>query len=379
MHWAPATSITDARALHDDALVWDAHMDTLLRVLIDGHDLGQRTPGQADLPAWRDGGIDVQVFAVWVDTIYGPHHAGRRALQQIDALYGVLGRYPDRIALARTVDDVRRIAGSGRLAALIAIEGGLAIQNDLALLRTFHRLGASSMTLTHSATTDWCDAATDAPRWNGISDFGRDVIREMNRLGMVVDVSHVSDDAVHAVLDASSAPVIASHSSCRALCDHPRNLPDELLRKIAAGGGVIGINFYAGFVDQGYLDALAAQGIDLLRSLNERHDCLPERLDEFAAERHRSFFARGHQQRPPFERIIDHIDHAVAVAGIDHVGLGSDLDSGPIPTPVGMDGAADFPRVTEALLQRGYDEQSIRKVLGGNWLRVYGEVQALAG
>lgn len=379
MDTASVTSVGFARSLHDDALVWDAHMDTLLRVLIDGHDLGQRTPGQADLPGWRDGGIDVQVFAVWVDTIYGPHHAGRRALQQIDALYGVLDRYPDRIALARTVEDVRRIAASGRLAALIAIEGGLAIQNDLALLRTFHRLGATSMTLTHSATTDWCDAATDTPRWTGINDFGRVVIHEMNRLGMVVDVSHVSDDAVRAVLDASSAPVIASHSSCRALCDHPRNLPDELLRAIAAGGGVIGINFYAGFVDQGYLDALAAQGIDLLRSLNERHDCLPERLDEFAAERHRSFFARGQQQRPPFERIIDHIDHAVAVAGIDHVGLGSDLDSGPIPTPLGMDGAADFPRVTEALVHRSYDEQSIRKVLGGNWLRVYGEVQALAG
>src|SRR5262245_1082872 len=186
----PVTNAT--REIHQRALVFDAHIDTLQRVLIDRVDLGGRTDGQADLIRWKAGGIDSQVFAVWVDTIFVPHHAARRALQQIDAFHEMLDRNHERIELARTATDVRRIVNDGKLAALLAIEGGAAIQNDLALLRTFHRLGASSMTLTHSAATDWADSSTDAPRHDGLSDFGRDVIREMNRLRMVVDVSHVS-------------------------------------------------------------------------------------------------------------------------------------------------------------------------------------------
>lgn len=364
--------------LHARSLVLDAHMDTPSRMLVEGVDIAERTDGQADLVRWREGGIDVQVLAIWVDTIYVPHHAARRALQQIDGIHRVVESNRDRVELARSIGDIHRITDSGKLALLIAIEGGAAIQDDLALLRNFHRLGATSMTLTHSASTGWADSSTDSPRWGGLNEFGRSVIREMNRLGMAVDVSHVSDDTLDDVLETSRAPIIASHSSCRALCDHPRNLRDDQMRRVAAGGGVIGINFFAGFVDQGYQDALLASRGDLLRGLNAPTECAPERLDALSAERYRSFYSID-LPRPPFERIVEHIDHAVSVVGPAHVGIGSDLDSGPIPTPVGMDGAQDFPRITDALAARGYADDDIVAILGGNFLRVYGEIQRAAG
>jgi len=359
-----------AREIHRRAVVWDAHMDSLQRVLIDGVDLGRKGDAQADLVRWQEGGVDVQVFAVWVDTVYGKHHAARRSLQQIDAFHTLLETYPDRIELARTADDIRRIVGLGKLAALLAIEGGLSIQNDLSLLRTYHRLGATSMTLTHSATIDWADSSTDTARWGGLNDLGREVIREMNRLRMVVDVSHVSDDTVRAVLDVSSAPIIASHSSVRALCDHPRNLPDTLIRSIADAGGVIGINFYAGFLCQQYNERFKAAHKDLLKALNEPHDLAPDELDEFAANRIRTFWGVS-LPRPAFDRIAEHIDYIVQLAGVDHVGIGSDLDSGPIPTPEGLDTVSDYPRITEALLKRGYATRDIEQILGGNFLRVF--------
>jgi len=358
-----------ARALHDRALVWDAHMDSLLRALA-GEDLGVRTEGQADLVRWREGGVDVQVFAVWVDTVYGRHHAARRALQQIDAFHLLLERNTDRVALARSAADVARLRAEGKLAAILAIEGGLAIQDDLALLRTFHRLGATTMTLTHSASLAWADSSTDAPRCGGLSPFGREVIREMNRLRMLVDVSHVSDDCVRAVLDTSDAPVIASHSSCKAISNHPRNLSDEMLRLIADADGVIGINFYSQFLDQAYNDEMGRRSVDLLAMLNSPPPLDPDGLDAYADERLRNFWS-VRLPRPPFERILEHIDHAVQVAGIDHVGIGSDLDSGAVPTPLGLDSVSDYPRITEGLLRRGYEESDVAKVLGGNFLRVY--------
>lgn len=368
-----------ARQVHERAIVWDAHMDSLQRVLIHGIDLGQRGDAQADLVRWKEGGVDVQVFAVWVDTVYGKHHAARRSLQQIDAFHCLLEAYPDRIELARSADDIRRIVSSGKLAALLAIEGGLSIQNDLAILRTYHRLGATSMTLTHSATIDWADSSTDAPRWKGLNDLGRGVIREMNRLHMVVDISHVSDDTVRDVLDVSDDPIIASHSSVRALCNHPRNLSDELIRAIADARGVIGINFYAGFLCQEYNNRFKATHRDLLAELNEPHDLAPDALDAFAAERLRNFYTASLElPRPPFSRIAEHIDYIVQLVGIDHVGIGSDLDSGPIPTPIGLDTVSDYPRITEALLRRGYEETDVEKILGGNFLRVFEEVTSRA-
>jgi membrane dipeptidase len=358
-----------ARALHEASLVWDAHMDSLMRVLA-GEDLGVRTEGQADLVRWREGGVDVQVFAVWVDTVYGRHHAARRALQQIDGFHRLLEANPDRVGLARSAADIARLRGEGKLAAVLAIEGGIAIQNDLALLRTFHRLGATSMTLTHSASLDWADSSTDAARCGGLSAFGREVIREMHRLRMLVDVSHVSDDCIRAVLDLSDAPIIASHSSCKAISNHPRNLSDAMLRTIAAAGGVVGINFYSQFLDQAYNDEMGRRSVDLLAMLNAPPPLDPDALDAYADERIRTFWSLR-LPRPPFERILEHIDHAVQVAGIDHVGIGSDLDSGAVPTPVGLDSVSDYPRITEGLLRRGYAEADVAKVLGENFLRVY--------
>lgn len=359
----------EARRIHEQAIVIDTHMDTLQRVLMQHADLGVRSKeGQADLDRFKEGGVDAQFFAVWIDPMYAPYHAARRTLQLIDAMQGVLEKYPQRIELARTSADIRRIIASGRLAALMGIEGGHAIQNDLSLLRTYKRLGVAYMTLTHSNTNDWADSSTDKPRWGGLNDLGRDVVREMNRIGMMVDISHVSDDTIRDVLEVTSKPVIASHSSCRALCNHPRNLSDDLLKAIGTNGGYVGINFYPEFIDQQYRDAILAKQKDTLATLNEPHELSPEKLDELAPDRAFSFAEDMGVPRPPFDRILDHIDHAVKMAGIDHVGIGSDLDT--IPTPQGIDDVADFPKITEGLIARGYKEDDIRKILGGNLLRV---------
>jgi membrane dipeptidase len=363
-----------AAALHRSALVWDAHTDTLHRALIEGYDPGIRSAGHADLERWHDGGVNVQVLAIWVDTIYLPDHGLRRALQMLDVCYRLAERYPQRVGIARTADDVRRITADGRLAVMLALEGGAVLLDDLAMLRAFHRLGVVSVTLTHSASTGWADSSTDKPRWNGLNDLGRDVIREMNRLGMIVDVSHVSDDTVRDVLETSSAPIIASHSCCRALCDMPRNLPDALIRDIAAAGGVLGVNFYPPFLDEHARDAMLAGAGDLLRLLNEPVAVETLRLDAVAAERHHAFMAVEGIPAIPLDRVLDHIDHIVATAGIDHVGIGSDFD-GINATPAGLEGAQHLPRITEGLLQRGYSDGDVAKVLGGNFLRVLEAVQ----
>jgi membrane dipeptidase len=369
--------MTDADTLHRSALVWDAHADTLHRALVEGYDPGLPSPGHCDLDRWLAGGIGVQVLAIWVDTIFLPDHALRRALQQVDVCYRLVEAYPDRVALARTAADVRRITADGRLAVLLALEGGAVILDDVAMLRAFHRLGITSMTLTHSAATGWADSSTDSPRWHGLNDLGRSIIREMNTLGMMIDVSHVSDDTVRDVLAVSHAPIIASHSCCRTLCDTPRNLPDDLLRDIAAAAGVVGINFYPPFLDETARDAMLHGAGDLLRLLNQPVHAEAASLDQLAAQRHSEFLAV--QGIPPVsvDRVLDHIDHVVAVAGVDHVGLGSDFD-GINAAPVGLSSAAAYPAITRGLLARGYADDDVLKILGGNFLRVLEQVQDAA-
>ena len=368
----------ESSALHIDLPVFDAHTDTLQRVLMEKLDFSVRNDGnplvhRCDLPRFREGGVKAQVFAVWVDPIFLPDHAIRRGVQQVGAFYTLTQNHPDEMELARTGADVRRIMQGGKLAALLSIEGGDAIENEIEALRMFHRLGASSMTLCHSRTTDWVDSSTDAPRWNGLNEFGRTVVQEMNRLGMVIDVSHTSDQAVREVLSVSDQPVVATHSSCRALCDHPRNLSDGLLEAIAASGGVVGINFYSGFLSQTYLDRLRERYPDPLSSLNEPVAVEPRDLDRVA--RDRLYALADHDvPRPPFDVLLDHIDHAVSVAGIDHVGLGSDLDVPHLSTPVGFDDVTAFPMITAGLMDRGYGEAEIEKIMGDNWLRVWSEV-----
>jgi membrane dipeptidase len=370
----PASGGISACDLHERALVWDAHMDTLHRALLAGCDISRRSPCDGDLDRWAAGGVNVQVLAVWVDTIYMPYHGMRRALNQIDIFYRLAEANPHRVELARTAGDVRRITGSGRLAALLALEGGAVFDNDVAQLRALHRLGVSSVTLTHSASTTWADSSTDAPRWRGLNDLGRDMVREMNRLGMMVDVTHVSDDCVRDVLDISRVPIIASHSNARTLCDHPRNLSDELIRDIASAGGVIGVNFYPPFLDETARDAMLGGAGDLLTMLNRPVTAAPDDLDEVAAQRSAAFQAVNNIPSVPLDRLLDHIDHIVAVAGVDHVGLGSDMD-GINAYPEGLRTADDFPAITEGLLRRGYTPADALKILGGNFLRVFEAVQ----
>ena len=257
---------------------------------------------------------------------------------------------------------------------MLAIEGGLAIQNEVGLIGTFARRGATSMTLTHSASIDWVDSSTDDERWGGLNDLGRQVIGELIRLRMIVDVSHVSDKTIEQVTKLSTAPVIASHSSAQALSNHPRNVSDRLARAIADTGGCIGINFYNEFIDQAYCDAMAARPTSLLKELNQPTSFRPEQMDQAAAERARHFF-RDAPPRPRFDLILDHIDHLVNVVGADHVGIGADLDSCMIPVPEGIDSVRDYPKLTEGLVRRGYPDDVIEKIMGGNFLRVFTEVR----
>ncbi|MGI9625458.1 MAG: dipeptidase [Longimicrobiales bacterium] len=368
----------DALAFHDRTLVFDCHTDTLLRVLAEGIDMGIRSTGdplvhRSDLPRYKAAGVNAQVFAAWVDPIFLPDHTLRRGVQLVGAFYRMVEQNPDAIGHARTASDVKEIVASGRLAALLSVEGGDAIQNELDALRMYHRLGASSMTLCHSRTTDWIDSSTDAPKWNGLNDFGRGVIEEMNRLGMVVDVSHTSDQAARDVIQISDAPVVASHSSCRALCDHPRNLSDPLLEAIAETGGVVGINFYSGFLSQEYRDDLSSKYPDPLAALNPTEEVAPKDMDRLAKER-LYLMAKHDLPRPAFSTILDHVDHAVSVVGAEHVALGSDLDVPHMSTPTGFDDVTGFPRITEGLLGRGYSQAAAAGILGGNWLRVFEQV-----
>ncbi len=355
-------------------MVWDAHCDTLQRVIMDDVDLGLPSDAQCDLPAWRAGGVKAQAFAVWVDTIYAPDHAARRALEQIAAFHQFLARYPDQVGLALTGADVRRLASQGKLAAMLALEGGVAIQNDLGLLRTYARLGATSMTLTHSASIDWVDSSTDVARWGGLNDLGREVIAEMNRLRMVVDVSHVSDATIEQVTRLSKAPVIASHSSSKAICSHPRNVTDALARAIADTGGVVGVNFVNEIIDQASCDLGAKGHLSILKILNQPTAYRADELDRVARQRLKGF-VWGDDPRPPFVRIVEHIAHLVNVAGADHVGIGADMDACRIPLPDGFDSARDYPKITDALCGHGLPDDVIEKVMGGNFLRVFEAVR----
>ena len=379
----------DAREVHQSALIVDGHMDTPLRLLDEEFDLGSDTPvaeGHVDLGKARAGNLGGVFFSIWVDP---KAHAGRyshRALRLIDAVYRQLERHPDQMVLALSAQDISdaRASKPRKLATLMGIEGGHVIENDLGLLRAFHRLGVRYMTLTWSNTHEWADASGDikdskVKHHNGLTPFGIEVVREMNRLGMLVDVSHVSDKTFFDALKVSRAPVIASHSSARALTNHPRNMTDEMLRAMTANGGVVMINFFSAFIDEKYNKAFTAQvpaREAAMAAVKARHKKSPPAVAlqaYLAAER--EWVAR--LPRPPLESLIDHIDHVAKVAGVDHVGLGSDFD-GITSLPEGIDSVADLPRITEALLERGYTPEQIHKILGGNFMRVFREAERVS-
>jgi membrane dipeptidase len=368
-----------ARALHFRSIVIDTHVDTTQRLVFDNFNLDERhDDGSIDIPRMREGGVGAVFFAVWVPGTVTGVDAVRRALVQIRAVRSQVELHAKDLALAKSAGEIRHAHDTGRIAVLMGIEGGHMIHHDLRVLREFASMGVSYMTLTHTRTTDWADASTDKPVYNGLSDFGSHVIAEMNRLGMIVDISHVSDKTLRDVLEASRAPVLASHSSCRALCDAPRNLSDESMKAIAAQGGCVHINFHMAFVSQPFRDAERAHP-ELEAQIEEK---VEKRCGENMACRLlesdrivRALVGEGKLPRVEWSEIVRHVNHAVKVAGIDHVGLGSDFDGATMP--FGMEDASRLPSITEALLREGYSAAEVQKILGGNVLRLMHDVETI--
>jgi membrane dipeptidase len=327
-------TLSRAREIHDRAIVIDGHVDTPRLMVSDKtFSIGQRSRrGSIDIPRMREGGLDAVFFSIWVSGSVTGRRAVEAAREQIRTVRSVIDSHPLELVLATTAGDIQRGAGQNRIAVLLGVEGGHMIGEDLAVLREFAGLGVRYLTLTHSLNTKWADSSGDRRAHNGLTPFGREVVREMNRLGVMIDVSHVSDKTFFDVLEVSKVPVIASHSSAREIFSHPRNMSDSMLRALVQNRGVIMINYHAPFLGA-----------------------------------------------PPvgWEKIIDHIDHAVRIAGPDHVGLGSDFDGGTMPA--GMEDVSKLPKITDALVRRGYSEQNIAKILGGNLLRVMREAEATRG
>jgi len=323
--------------------------------------------------------LGAEFFSIWVDTSWPPQDFLHRALDLMDVVDAQVARHSDALRLARTAGDIERIHSEKKIAILMGVEGGHIIQNDLRMLDVFYRLGARYMTLTHTKSTGWAGSSGDAVPSSGLTDFGRQVVERMNRLGMMVDISHVSDKTFYDALAVTKAPLIASHSSCRALCNAPRDLTDDMIRALAKNGGVIDINFYPAFIDQTYRDANA--------KVSKQEDAALEQARKKYAEQGKwvTFPEEVRIMRPyvaglplpSFERIADHIDHAVRVGGIDHVGLGSDFD-GIYSTPRGLEDASKLPSLVKELARRGYSEADLEKILGGNLLRVMREVEDVA-
>jgi membrane dipeptidase len=364
-----------ARQVHASGMLFDGHNDLPWRLRTEGDfglskfDLSKRLDsGQTDIPRLREGGVKAQFWSVYIPSEH-PNPA-RTVTEQIDLVNRMVDRYPDALEMAYTADDVERITQNGKIASLIGIEGGVAIENSLAQLRAFYTLGARYMTLTHNTTLDWADAANDAPKHDGLTPFGERVVKEMNRLGMLVDISHVSPATMADALRVSQAPLIASHSSAFAICPSPRNVPDEILKEVTKNGGVIMVNFFSGFV-------VPESGKIMRKVMDEMRTKYPDRaartkaIDEW-------FKSEGAKlSRGTYRDVADHIDHLVKVAGIDHVGIGSDFD-GITMWPVGLDDVSSYPRLTDELLRRGYSETDIHKILGANVLRAFRQAGEVA-
>ncbi len=383
------TKAGSAQSIHESAIIIDTHADTPQRFLDGNFDLGQNTPvsdGHIDLGKIKNGNLAAEFFSIWVEPDFKGRYA-HRAMDLIDSVYQQAARHPDQMTMAFTADDIVRAHEQHKFAALMGIEGGHAIENDIRLLREFYRLGVRYMTLTWSNTNEWADSSGDiknpkVQHHQGMTEFGKNIVREMNRLGMMVDISHVSDDTFYQAVQLSRAPVIASHSSSRALTPAPRNMTDDMLRAVTRNGGVVMVNFYSAFIDSNYLKASSDPEktkqrdaeLEAFKKAHPHPDGTPLTYDEYAPIE-KKWAAQF--PRPPLKSLIDHIDHIVKIAGIDHVGLGSDFD-GVTSLPEGIDSVADLPKITEALVQRGYTREQIHKILGGNFLRVMRDVEKVA-
>jgi len=385
---AGASVSAKARAIHDSAVIVDTHADTPQRFLDEGFDIGSTDPkdvGHISLDKAHRGNLGAEFFSIWVDPETNQGHFAQHTFDLIDSVYEQAARHPDRMMMAFSVADIERAQREHKLAALMGIEGGHSIENDMHLLRDYYRLGVRYMTLSWSNTNEWADSSGDindtkVQHHNGLTDFGKQVVIEMNRLGMIVDISHVADKTFWDAIATTKAPVIASHSSARALVNHPRNMTDDMLRAVAKNGGVVQVNFYSAFVDEDYRKAMEAQDKDEAAAVQEYM------VERKAAGKTVTYTDKDRVERewtakiprPPFKSLIDHIDHVAKVAGVDHVGLGSDFDGVSGATPQGMDSAADLPKITQALLDRGYSTEDIKKILGGNLLRVFRQAESVS-
>jgi len=362
------------------AIVIDTHNDITTPMANDDYDLSGTppTPYRTSIQAMKKGGLTAEFFSLYVKPWYVEHGgAARRTLDMIDSVYRAVERHPRDLMIATSVADIRRAKQQGKIAALMGIEGGHAIEDSLPTLREFYRLGVRYMTLTWNNTNNWADAGRGEKKHHGLSDFGKDVVREMNRLGMMVDVSHVSDETMSAALDVSKAPIIASHSSARALSNVPRNIPDDLLRRIAKNGGVVQVNFYSEFVDEKTVGPQNAEREARLKAQQAEIDAKYKDDPERHGEESDKLEAANPLPPLPISKLIDHIDHIVKVAGIDHVGIGADFD-GANDMPEGAQDVSMLPNITYELLKRGYSERDIRKILGENLLRAFAEVERVS-
>ncbi len=370
----------DPSLIHASALVIDTHADTPQRFLDEGWDFTSTLAGgHINLETARRGNLAAEFFAIWVEPSQHVGHFATRAFELADAALEQVRRHSDELQLCLSPADILDARANGKFGVLLGLEGGHSIENSLGLLRTFYRLGVRYVTLTWANNNDWADSSGEPPVHNGLTNFGRDVIREMNRIGMMVDVSHVSDKTFWDVLETSTAPVIASHSSARAITPSHRNLTDEQLKALAAKGGVALVNFYPAFIDEAWQQAWKA-----LRP--EREAAFDAATKPYRDAGQPVPFHISHQidrvftariPRPPFASLIAHFDHMIQIAGVDHVGIGTDFD-GIQELPEGIDSAADLPRITEALAAKGYTAEDLHKVLGGNLMRVFAEIQAHA-
>jgi membrane dipeptidase len=369
----------EALKIHREALLIDGHNDLPWQFRKQDDfsfrrfDIARPQPAlHTDIERLRKGGVGAQFWAAYVDTdTIKNGTAVKQTLEQIDVIHRLVKSYPDTFEMAYTADDIVRIRKAGKIASLIGVEGGHSIDNSLGVLRMLHALGTRYMTLTHSDTLDWADSATDVAKHNGLTPFGESVVLEMNRLGMLVDISHVSADTMRHALKVTKAPLIASHSSAFALAAHPRNVPDDILKLVAKNGGVVMVNFYSGFITQEGA-RLGPEMVKAYRELKKRHPKTAEFKAAYAEWKREHPMPRG-----SVHDVVDHIEHIIKVAGIDHVGIGSDFDG--IDTwPRQLEDVSCFPFITQELLNRGHSREAIHKVLGGNMLRVMRGAEAVA-
>jgi membrane dipeptidase len=375
------------------AIVIDTHADTPQRFVDENFDLSDPLKGgNFNLETARKGNLGAEFFSIWVDPVANKGHFARRTLILIDSVKQQVAKHPDQMMFVASPEGIEFAHREHKLAVLMGIEGGHSIEDSLALLRQYYALGVRYMTLTWSNSNGWADSSgdiddTSVPHTKeGLSEFGKDVVYEMNRLGMMVDISHVSDRTFYRTLVITRAPVIASHSAARALCDAPRNMTDDMLRAVAnsggpdSKGGVVQVNFYSAFISQAYRDAQKAQKPEVDRAVQELKDKCKTQGKEAPADEVEKLERQYADRipRPPLSALVDHIDHIAKVAGVDHVGLGSDFDGVNGQLPQGLDSPADLPKITAALMERGYSAEDCRKILGGNLLRVFREVEQVS-